>query len=286
MGKKMLMAAAVGICLLAFAGCGKKVYKKYEPKATMQMTAEPTQTPETAKSTNKPTQEPTKAPTPKPTKAPTKEPVVNTGTIVIDAGHQAQGNSELEPIGPGASEKKAKVASGTQGVSTGVPEYKVTLQVAEKLQDVLEARGYKVIMVRESNEVNISNAERAEVANKNNADAFLRLHCNGVENSSAQGALALCQTRNNPYCASQYTNSRKLSECVLDGLCNTSGAKNTGVREVDNMSGINWCKVPVTIVEMGYMTNPQEDRNLNDPAYQQKLAEGMADGVEKYLKLH
>ena len=131
---------------------------------------------------------------------------------------------------------------------------------------------------------NISNAERAEVANKNNADSFLRLHCNCVESSSATGALALCQTKNNPYCGEYYSKSRNLSECVLNGLCDASGAKNTGVREVDNMSGINWCKVPVTIIEMGYMTNPQEDRNLCDDSYQQKLAEGIADGVDRYME--
>lgn len=276
MRKKVLMMFCMGICLFSFTSCGNS-YVKYEPQPTKQVSAQPSDNEII-------TAEPTKKPVEKPTKKPTKEPIVNSGTIVIDAGHQAQGNSELEPIGPGASEKKAKVASGTQGVSSGVPEYKVTLQVAEKLRDVLEERGYQVIMVRESNDVNISNAERAEIANKNNADAFLRLHCNGVENSSATGALALCQTKNNPYCADQYDASRKLSECVLNGLCDASGAKNTGVREVDNMSGINWCQVPVTIIEMGYMTNPQEDTNLNTPSYQQKLAEGMADGIENYLK--
>lgn len=274
--KKKLMLATMGLCLFALAGCGKN-YTKYQPKATEAVTEAPTNTPE-------PTEAPTEEPTEEPTPEPTEEPVANAGTIVIDAGHQAQGNSELEPIGPGANEKKPKVASGTQGVSTGIPEYKVTLQVALKLRDILEERGYEVIMVRETNDVNISNAERAEIANKNNADAFLRLHCNGVDSSSTTGALALCQTKNNPYCADQYSKSRDLSECVLAGLCKASGAKNTGVREVDNMSGINWCKVPVTIVEMGYMTNPQEDQNLSNDSYQQKLAEGMADGVDEYLK--
>ena len=282
--KKNVMLAGIGLCILTLAGCGKN-YTKYQPEATEVATEAPTETPEpTEAPTKEPTAEPTEAPTEEPTEEPTKEPVANVGPIVIDAGHQAKGNSELEPIGPGASEKKAKVASGTQGVSTGVPEYKVNLQVALKLRDELEARGYEVIMVRETNDINISNAERAEVANKNNAAAFLRLHCNGVNSSSTTGALALCQTKNNPYCADQYSKSRKLSECVLAGMCKASGAKNTGVREVDNMSGINWCQVPVTIVEMGYMTNPQEDKNLSDDAYQQKLAKGMADGVEEYLK--
>ena len=82
----------------------------------------------------------TEAPTTAPYVAP---PVSETGKyiIAIDAGHQAKGNSEKEPIGPGASVMKAKVAGGTSGVVTGIPEYQLTLAVAKKLETILETRG-------------------------------------------------------------------------------------------------------------------------------------------------
>ena len=204
--------------------------------------------------------------------------------ICIDPGHQTHGNYNTEPIAPGSSEKKAKVSSGTSGKATGLPEYKLNLTVAMQLKDELVARGYRVVMTRTTNDVDISNIERANIANSNKVDAFIRVHANGSDNTSVSGIETICQTKSNKYNSNIYSQCKKLSECVLDGMVNATGGKKRYVWETDTMSGINWSQVPVTIVEMGYMTNAEEDKKLSDKDYQKKIVDGIANGLDDYFK--
>ena len=204
--------------------------------------------------------------------------------VAIDAGHQSRANTKKEPNGPGSSEMKVKVTGGTQGKFTGQTEYELNLAVAKKLKAVLEKRGYKVLMIRESTDVNISNVERAQIANKKKADVFIRIHANGSDSPGANGAMTICQTSQNPYCKATYKKSRKLSDCVLNGIVKNTGCRREGVWETDTMTGINWCQVPVTIVEMGYLSNQKEDRLLATDSYRKKMAVGIADGIDEYFK--
>lgn len=248
-------------------------------------TATPTITP-TPTVTSTVTPEITVIPTPEVTVPPTNTTIASNGHIVaIDAGHQRQGNYDKEPLGPGSSEMKAKVSSGTTGRYTGVYEYVVNLDVSLLLRDELESRGYQVVMIRETHDVNISNSERAAIANNSGAEIFVRIHCNGVDDSSVKGALTMAPTSSNPYVGNIASQCERLSQLVVDEYCAATGFKNKGIQYVDNMSGINWCTIPVTIVEMGFMTNPDDDAMLVDPNMQIKMADGIANGIDAYFGL-
>lgn len=164
------------------------------------------------------------------------EPAAGNGrVIVIDPGHQASGNYELEALGPGSSETKIKVSAGTASCNTGEPESRLVLAISLKLRTELEARGYTVIMTRTTEDVDLSNIDRAEVANEANADAFLRIHANGSESASMDGAMTLCQTAASPFNADIYPQSYALSSVVLDELCSTSCARRRAA--ASSMSG-------------------------------------------------
>jgi N-acetylmuramoyl-L-alanine amidase len=204
------------------------------------------------------------------------------GVVVIDAGHQGKGNSSLEPMGPGSKTKKAKVEGGASGVATHVDESKRNLEVALRLKKVLEARGVKVVMVRTSQNVNIANSKRAKIANDAKAALFVRLHCDSG-GSSAKGILTLRPAKNWYSGVDMVGPSKKAADYVHKAVLAKTGAKNRGITPRSDLSGFNWAKVPSVLVEMGMMSNSAEDKKLGTAAYQDKLAEGMADGIMKYL---
>ena len=151
------------------------------------------------------------------------------------------------------------------------------------LEQELTKKGYNVIMTRTEENVNMSNSERAQIANNANATAFIRIHANSADSSSAKGVLTMCQTSQNKYNGNLADKSYSLSKSIVDNVAKTTNTQNRGVTRTDDMSGINWCKVPATIVEMGFLSNPDEDTWLQDDGYQGKIASGIAGAVDAYF---
>ena len=138
-------------------------------------------------------------------------------------------------------------------------------------------------MTRTDNDTAISNAERAQLATSAGADITVRVHANGDDSHTASGALTMCPSPDNPYVSSLYDQSNLLSQCILDSYCAATGFGSRGIIYTDDMTGINWSTVPVTIVEMGFMTYESDDRQMADPNFQQTMATGIADGIDAYF---
>ncbi len=208
------------------------------------------------------------------------------GHIVgIDPGHQGSwvDMSATEPDGPGSSNYKAKSTTGTMGRYTGVPEYELNLTISLALRDELEERGYQVVMTREDNDTAISNIERARKAADGGSEIYVRIHANGSDDTSVKGALGMVPSPQNPYVSYLAQDSYRLSECILNSYCNATGFANLGIQYYDNMTGINWSTIPVTILEMGFMTNESDDLAMQEKSMQEKMVQGIADGVDEYF---
>ena len=224
---------------------------------------------------------PTNTPVPSlsPTEKPQDKPLAGI-VIGVDPGHQLHSNSDTEPVAPGSSDMKAKVSSGTQGRFTGVPEHEVNLKVGLLLRDLLKDAGATVVMTRTTADVDISNAERAQVFNKKKVDLGLRIHCNGSDDPSVAGAFMLVPTEN-PF----------KDECVAAAkIVLAEYGKATGISVKKGLTyrsdqtGFNWCERPIINIEMGHMTNEAEDHKLTDSDFQKKMAKGLYSGILKYFE--
>lgn len=210
-------------------------------------------------------------------------PVVPQGlVVVIDPGHQARGDSSPEPVGPGSTETKPRVTGGTTGVETRVPEYEVVLQIATNLEQRLERAGIRVVMTRSTNDVNLSNAERAQIANEAGAALFIRIHADGNVDS-AQAGISTLHPGENEWTGPIVAPSQAAARAIHEAVISSTGAASRGVIARTDLTGFNWSTVPAVLVECGFMTNPVEDRLLSSPHYQDKLAEGMTTGILEFV---
>ncbi|GAB6456891.1 N-acetylmuramoyl-L-alanine amidase [Bacillus tropicus] len=204
--------------------------------------------------------------------------------VVIDPGHQQKANLNLEPIGPGATTQKYKVTDGTTGVVTKKREAVLVLEMAFVLKEKLEAKGMQVLMTRTSQDVDISNKERATLANDHKANLFLRLHADGSENPNQSGFAVLTPAEGSPYTKEIYAESLQISQTIVKKMRENQQVKVNGIKFRDDLSGFNWSKVPGVLLELGFMSNHEEDKKLSDPQYVNSLLQSVTDSVDEYRK--
>ncbi len=205
--------------------------------------------------------------------------------VCIDPGHQARLDDRQEPVAPWSMETKDRAAGCAQGVKTRRRESAVNLEIALRLRDALEAMGAEVLLVREVEDIRVSNVQRAQIANQFQADVFLRLHCNANDNPKQRGIRVYAPRR----AAALYYGvereqmlawAKSCAELIQaeTGSPSASGATN------DTYSGSNWAQMPTFLIEMGYMTNAEDDVLLSDTTYQDGVIQGIARFIQTLPK--
>lgn len=206
--------------------------------------------------------------------------------VAIDPAHQGPGADleDEEPIGPGAEEIAKGFSEGTKGVVSGLNEYELNLSVAKAIKKELEERGYEVYLTREDHDAQLSEVQRAELVNASGAQILISLHGNSSGDSDERGVMVQAPSYDNPYIEDDIVKkSNALADLVMEAYCEETGMTSRGLYNIDNSLQINWSQIPVMVLELGYMSNAQDDAYMAEEENYQKMAEGIADGVDLYF---
>lgn len=207
-------------------------------------------------------------------------------TVVIDPGHDRLANPETEPIGPGSATRKIKDGGGTSGVVTGSREADLVLDVSLRLRVLLRRAGVNVVMTRtRTTGRSMGNIARARIANRARAALFLRVHADGHPDADVRGSHTLVPAFRAGWTDDVHRESRRAARAVQGELLRALGFPDRGIQERSDFTGFNWADVPVILVELGFMTNPVEDRALARPAVRAHAAQGLCRGTLTYLRL-
>ncbi|MBE5777221.1 MAG: N-acetylmuramoyl-L-alanine amidase [Clostridiales bacterium] len=203
-------------------------------------------------------------------------------TVCIDPGHQGSHRTVTEERGPGLSGTVTSSGGQAQGVSTRRKESIVVLEVAYLLRDELMRQGANVVMTRSTEEEWVSNLDRCRIAEEGGADFMLRLHCDNRENKNTKGIGIFCPLAST-YAkeVADYETYKTWADALLYAMQKAVGyGENRGQTYFNNAYvGNNWAKMPCFLIEIGFMSNAEEDYKMSESTYQQKLCEGMAQGV-------
>lgn len=211
----------------------------------------------------------------------TREPLPLSGHIIcVDPGHcvtPLTGKGYTDPVSPLSNDRKPVYTTGTQGKT--LTEEKLNLIVGLKLRDRLESLGATVIMTREVSEITISGVERCEIANNAGADVAVRIHADGNSDRSVHGVSVLVPHGELLGTPSIKDESVRLGKLMVDAVAEHTGAKNLGTINRTDLTGFNFSEVPAVLIEMGFMTNAEEDALLSTEEYQDKIVDGMVESL-------
>ncbi|WP_394266860.1 N-acetylmuramoyl-L-alanine amidase [Anaerotignum sp.] len=214
-----------------------------------------------------------------------KEKLLEGRMICVDPGHcvtPEMGKGEQEPISPLSTETKPKYAAGTSGAN--ITEEQLNLAVGLQLKEALEEQGAEVVMTREISEITISNIERCELAHEAGADVAIHIHADGNNDSSVHGISVLVPSGDLLGTPSITEESSRLGQLMVDAVAEQTGAKNRGISPRTDMVAFNHSEIPTVLIEMGFLTNPEEEKLLETEEYQSKIVDGMVKALLEWYE--
>ncbi|MCD8355286.1 MAG: N-acetylmuramoyl-L-alanine amidase [Clostridia bacterium] len=203
--------------------------------------------------------------------------------ICLDPGHGITSASKQEQVSPVSSETKPAYVSGAEGNSQ--TEEALNLAVAQMTRTELESLGAQVVMTRETDEATVSNIERAQIANQAQADLCIRIHADGSDDSSVYGMSMQVPSGSLLGTPSIEAPSAQAAEIILQTVTEATGARNRGLVQRSDLTGFNWSEVPCILLEMGFLSNADEDAKLAAQEYRQQIASGIAEGVCRWVSV-
>ncbi|MDO4619181.1 MAG: N-acetylmuramoyl-L-alanine amidase [Lachnospiraceae bacterium] len=209
----------------------------------------------------------------------------DTRLVCLDPAHQASPMTETERIGPGLDERSQKMTVGAVGSITGKHEYEITLEIALKLREELIRRGYSVVMTRETNNAEVSEAERARTGFMSGADILVHISCGSSEDPEVNGVEAWEPTYESPSIGnSMIALSQRLAKALLTGLIASTGQEDRGYMNGDALAAFNWSEIPVATIQVGYISNADEEGFVTGYSGQSRIVTGIADGIDSYFQ--
>lgn len=274
--KRIISFSLLIVFLISLAGCGKSsenTESTEQSKATSQsVTSTNTENTTEKKATESSTTKPTE-----------KKGKLSGFKVLLDAGHGCSGNY-VEPKYKGASDSEVTYensSTGATGVVTKKREGDLTLEIALKLQKKLQNLGADVLMIRTKKTTPMSLVQRAEYGNKHKVDLAFRIHADGLDDQSVNGASTL-------YPSAEHINnkiaekSKNIASIIQREYIKSTGLADRGTVERNDLVGFNFTTVSCILLELGFMTNPEEDRKMSDKKFQEKMVDGITNGMIAY----
>lgn len=271
----ILLAIGLGIYYLISHLNSKSSNSETTTATTLATSSDTMAVSEESETTTSETTEPEITPTPEVTPFPAGGPALTGYCVVIDPGHQAVANTDPESMSSSMGGSKDRSSQGYAGVVTGTDESEINLSNALLLKEYLESLGCEVYLTRETNDVDISNKERAEFAVSKDPDLFIRLYCNAANDSKTNG-IEVIVANSGEYASQVVTWGENLGK----QLSTATGSAFNGCKASEKYSGLNWANsVPSFMIRMGYLTNSDDEANLLNEDYQFKLCQGIAQFI-------